>query len=363
MNSMIKGSLLLFAATLIGCQSNSNQYTINGSAGHLAEGDTLYLADENLTPIDTAIVSQGKFTFTGTEEAVKHLYLTDPSQRKLIDFFVEKGTIALSLTSDTQSATGTEHNDLYQPLRVQADQLANEYATMRKQLFSIDYYEIFQELDAKVNEKVKELCQLIEPHLGTIAGTTLLNKHKFVIMRHNDYKQDAYKVMRPLLDKVPEALKAEVQSIEEAVAKLESIEVGKKFTDIAMTDPQGQTVKLSDYAGKGKVVLVDFWASWCGPCIQSIPALKGIYQKHHNKGFEIVGISLDNNQEAWTKAIEKHQLTWPHMSDLKGWNSIGATTYSIRYIPQTILLDAEGTIIGKSLSEEELDAKLNELLK
>ena len=100
--------------------------------------------------------------------------------------------------------------------------------------------------------------------------------------------------------------------------------VGQKFTDFEMQTPEGKTVKLSDYVGKGKVVLVDFWASWCGPCRREMPNLVEAYAKYKNKNFEIVGVSLDQSADAWKEAIKKLNITWPQMSDLKYWNCEGA---------------------------------------
>ena len=96
---------------------------------------------------------------------------------------------------------------------------------------------------------------------------------------------------------------------------------GSQFKDIALQTPQGATKRLSDYCGKGNYVLVDFWASWCGPCRAEMPNVKKAYEKYHSKGFEIVGVSLDNDKAAWTGAIQRMNLTWPHLSDLKGWQS------------------------------------------
>jgi thiol-disulfide isomerase/thioredoxin len=130
-----------------------------------------------------------------------------------------------------------------------------------------------------------------------------------------------------------------------------------------MNDTKGNTVKLSDFAGKGKHVLVDFWASWCRPCRIANPQLVEIYGKYKDKGFDIVGVSLDKDKGSWTKAIADDRLAWAHLSDLQQWDSKAAQLYSVNSIPYAILLDPDGKIIEKGIHPKELDEKLAELLK
>ena len=115
--------------------------------------------------------------------------------------------------------------------------------------------------------------------------------------------------------------------------------------------------------GKGKVVLVDFWASWCGPCRREMPNLVEAYKKYHNKGFEIVGVSLDRDAEVWKNGIEKLDITWPQMSDLKYWDCEGAKLYAVSSIPHTVLIDGEGVILARGLHGEELQKQIAEALK
>ncbi|MDR2119146.1 MAG: AhpC/TSA family protein [Tannerellaceae bacterium] len=147
------------------------------------------------------------------------------------------------------------------------------------------------------------------------------------------------------------------------LAVLEKVAVGKTFTDFEMTDPQNRPCKLSDYVGTGKITLIDFWASWCPPCRRSVPYLREIYAQYKDKGFEIVGVSLDRTQEAWVKGVEELQISWPQMSDLQYWNSAGAALYGVNSIPHTVLVDREGVIIAKNLSDEDLSATLATLFQ
>ena len=131
-------------------------------------------------------------------------------------------------------------------------------------------------------------------------------------------------------------------------------EPGNTFVDIALPGPQGQTVWVGDYVGHNKLVLIDFWASWCGPCMREMPTVVKAYERFHAKGLEIVGVSLDKDKANWLAAIEQTGQKWPQMSDLKGWDSEGAALYGIQSIPANVLINEQGEIVARDLRGDAL---------
>jgi thiol-disulfide isomerase/thioredoxin len=137
--------------------------------------------------------------------------------------------------------------------------------------------------------------------------------------------------------------------------------VGGKATDFVQNTPDGKPVKLSDF--RGKYVLVDFWASWCGPCRRENPNIVKAYKTYKNKNFTILGVSLDKDKQAWLAAVEKDGLDWTQVSDLKFWDNGAAKLFGVQSIPQNMLIDPDGIIIRKNLRGEELQKVLSEILK
>ena len=147
----------------------------------------------------------------------------------------------------------------------------------------------------------------------------------------------------------------------ELVERMLPTNVGQFAPEISLPSPDGKEIALSSL--KGKLVLIDFWASWCGPCRKEMPNVVKIYSKFKNKGFEIYGVSLDQDKEKWMEAITKDGINWPQVSDLKYWDNLAARIYNVQGIPYTVLIDKDGKIIAKNLRGQELEKKIAEVLK
>jgi peroxiredoxin len=148
--------------------------------------------------------------------------------------------------------------------------------------------------------------------------------------------------------------------MEEKLNRFKNMANGVVAPDFSLPDTAGMMVARKDF--KAKYTLLDFWASWCSPCLLQVPDLKKAHDTYHEKGFDIVGISVDKDERRWKSAIQRFDMNWLHLSDLKGWKSETARDYNVTFIPFNLLIDAEGRIVGKNLHSTELQAKLKELL-
>ena len=192
------------------------------------------------------------------------------------------------------------------------------------------------------------------------------NKHLLMSAFLVTYFESAFEQYAPLYKVIRDAL-ADRYGRNDFVRHLDQklrsvVMVGMEAPDIVMTDTTGAVRRLSDL--RGKVVLIDFWASWCGPCRMENPNVVRVYQKYHDKGFEVFSVSLDNSREKWVQAIRKDNLLWPnHVSDLKGWSSAGGRLYGISSIPATVLVDRDGKVLARNLRGPQLEQTLKEIFE
>ena len=352
--------LLAATALFAACSGTETGYTVTGTVEGAANGDTIYLAareGRRLVNQDTAVIKNGKFTFKGVQDTTQLRYLSYKAEGKnglSMEFFLENGKINVALTKVNDSATGTVSNDIYQPIREKyktnfkkqidlGTELQKDKDTMSEEVRA----QKMAEYEAIENEGVQIMKDAIAQQITNVVGVTLLKQNFYYL---------TVEELEPLIPQIPATYDNDktVQRIKENFTKMKATAVGQKFTDFEMNNLDGKPVKLSDYVGKGKVVLVDFWDSWCGPCRREMPNLVEIYQQYKGKNFEIVGVSLDRKAEDWKDMTKKLNITWPQMSDLKFWQSEGAQIYAVSSIPHTMLIDAEGTIIARGLHGKEL---------
>lgn len=360
--------LLAAAAVFTACNSGNKGYTVTGTVEGAADGDTVYMQTiqgRQYVKLDSAIIKGGTFTFEGKQDTAANRYITYKASGKnamAIDFFLENGKININLTSgEGDSATGTPNNDAYQEIKSQVSglntQLMEIYGAMSDTTLTDEQRQAKRKEMQTIQEKMMEVAKAgISKNITNAVGIQML-KQNFYYMSIEE--------LDPLVSQIPAAYDNDevIIKIKETVKNMKATAVGQKFVDFEMKTPEGEAIKLSDYVGKGKVVLIDFWASWCGPCRREMPNLVDAYAKYKNKNFEIVGVSLDQENNAWKEAITKLNITWPQMSDLKYWNCEGSKLYAVSSIPHTVLIDGEGTIIARGLHGDGLLEKLAEVIK
>lgn len=346
-------NLLIVIALCTSCTADG--YRIKGSVEGALEGDVIYLStveDGTFVNLDSTTIQNGVFTFEGKQDKAVNRYIRtknkvgNTNRRLYTDFFLENGEIQVSITAMGGETSGTPNNDAYQASR-------NEMYELQQKLASLPKEEQMKEFDKVFTGVMKRAAT---KYIKMPVGVHFL-KEAYHFMNTDELAE--------LLIQIPEDLSNDpaVIRMKDLVDRKKKCAVGQSFIDFEMIDPESKSIRLSDYAGKGKIILMDFWASWCGPCCKAIPDLIQLYDQYKDKGFEIIGISLDQDLKVWKGAIERLNIPWPQMSDLKAWKSEGARMYAVSTIPYTILLDAKGKIIANNLTLEELKTYLKENLK
>ena len=364
----MKNFVYLFAAgtmALAACSSDP-AYKISGTVEGIADGETIYLQEakgRELIKLDSAVVANGAFTFNGRQDAAVNRYITyTPAEGKRImaDFFLENGNITVALGEESKIA-GTPNNDIYQAYKTESAALNKEIMAMYEKGKA---EEMTDEQKAEMEKALEGLYNKQNDLIYNTIDANITNPVGIHLWPGNSYSMELEQ-LQALAAKVP----AEYKSNERIAKLLKRIEVlaktavGQKFTDFTLPSPEGNPVKLSDIIAKNKYTLIDFWASWCGPCRREMPNVVAAYKEYNKKGFGIVGVSLDSDAEAWKKAIKDMGMTWDHMSDVKGWECEGAALYGVNSIPATVLVAQDGTIVERNLRGEAIKEKLAELLK
>ena len=363
-------TVCLFSSLLLAAQMpQSKDFVINGTVKNAAKGEKVYLELAGVQPIkvlDSAIINdQKQFNFKRTEPDEGTVYQLNVAKRQRVVLLVEGGE-TLTITADgvekgNSTVTGSKNNDYYQRLMAMNAEMAEkskkwqeEYATAEQKKDSKKIVSIQQDFEAASQNMVKTVKGLL-PEMGTsmaaLFATNFLNPEaNFSTL---DSLARRFEKERPNMK--------QGQVFVGNLKRIKGVPVGEVAPEITLKNPNDTLVSLSSL--RGRYVLIDFWASWCGPCRQENPNVVRVYNKFKDKGFTIYSVSLDKDRTPWLKAIEKDGLTWTHVSDLKYWQSAAAQTYGVSGIPATFLLDKEGRVIAKNLRGEALEQKLTEVLK
>lgn len=356
-------------------------YKIKGKVGSFNSPAKVYLIYQNgaTSVTDSAVVSNGNFSFQGAiSEPSSGVMIMDPkgvgldslkstSQPDVLMIYVDKGEYAiegkdsLSTASIKGSKANTENkilNGRLKDLSAQFRALDAEYqAASAEQKGSQEFVGVLQGRLEKLQVRQKEiLTQFVKENPESYVS---VNSILSIAGRDPQFEE-----IDPLVKSLSPALQkaSALQPLLMGMEASKKTSVGAMAMDFTQNDPDGKPVKLSDF--KGKYVLLDFWASWCGPCRDENPNVVQAYNKFKDKNFTVLGVSLDrqNQRDAWLKAVKDDGLTWTQVSDLKFWNNEVARMYNIRSIPQNYLIDPSGKIVAVNLRGAALEQKLAEIL-
>lgn len=357
-------SFILFA------QNKVQDFTISGTAKNLQPKDKVYLEVAGTQPLlrlDSAIVGSDKrFTFKRKELDEGTVYQVNLASAQRVIVLIEGGeTIEINAEGTEKGkalVTGSKNNDYYQQLLALYKEMnekslkwQEEYAQAEQKKDTKKIAKIQEDFEASsqaFTAKIKNMIPEMGTSLAALFATNFLNPEtEFATI---DALAKKFEVERPTMK--------QAQIFVGNAKRMRGIQIGDPAPEITLNSTEDKPVSLSSL--RGKIVLIDFWASWCGPCRQENPNVVRVYNKFKDKGFEIFSVSLDRDKMAWVKAIEKDGLVWPnHVSDLKYWQSAAAQTYGVNGIPATFLLDKDGKVIAKNLRGEALERKLEEVLK
>jgi peroxiredoxin len=365
----MKKSILLFLviSILISCSSKPH-YVVNGKIVG-SDSITFYLqkrdAGKTIT-IDSAVSEKGSFTIKGGSiEYPQLIQLVAGNTRKRTAFYLENSEISITGNLDslynakvTGSKTQDEYNAFIQSNKTLSDKYSmtyQEYQVARKANNEERIAQIKKQADSVQNEMTKLQKDYVRKNPASYLTPSIL------ISLSIDMGPEELESMINGLDTAVAAL-PQIKSLRERIAVMKTVSVGQKAPDFTMNDINGNPVSLSSKLGP-KLLLVDFWASWCKPCRQENPNVVKAYADFHKKGFDVLGVSLDQQKEDWLKAIADDKLTWTHLSDLKYWGNEAAKLYAVNSIPSNFLLDETGTIVGRNLTGDDLYKKLKEVLE
>jgi thiol-disulfide isomerase/thioredoxin len=369
-NASVIMVMFTFLLSILQTKANNldSSYTLTGNVKGLPDGWVWLYHSQTEKDVDSGRVKNGSFIIKGRSSAPERCLLGiagKEGKEFRLGFWLQAGEITLtgkkdSIVDAVITGSPTQDESLQykagqHDLDVQESVLETSYdqARAKNDKHLLDSLEkLFTALDNRRRQYVKEYAAAHPASYVTAYAiyTTFVFDPQVA-------------ELRPLYKGLDPAIQSSYfgRQVKSSLDAAELTDIGQPAPAFVQNDPNGRPVSLASF--KGKFVLLDFWASWCGPCRAENPNVVAAYKKYSPKGFAILGVSLDNNKDKWLAAVKKDQLAWTQVSDLKGWQNKAADLYGVKGIPMNYLLDKEGKIIAKSLRGEDLEKKLEELMK
>ncbi len=363
---MKKFLILFFSVALFACSQQKGfkiEVNLEGADGQILleeRGAGEWIAVDTADIVDGVAVLEGEVAMPGV------YYVSVLGQRAKALVFVENAKMTISGKADSINVakiTGSKTHDEYSVVDKKIQNISEEYMALYQEARTAGAAGDTAKANALM-EKVEEMYEstntiqedFVKENTASYVTPYFLSRIQY--NKEADELENLVSSLDPKLQEVPSIIE-----IKEKIEKLKKVAIGQIAPDFSQNDADGNPIKFSDIYSQNELTLVDFWASWCGPCRGENPNVVAVYNQYKDQGFTVFGVSLDRDKDAWLKAIEDDQLTWAHVSDLAYWNNAAAQLYAVSSIPHSILVDKNGKIVAKNKRGDELGEAVAEFLK